>query len=71
MVVAQLVERLLPTPEFRSSNPAIDEFLYRSFVNLLSTILKRPKNGKRGRDGPIFKEPWRGALASWDEAVSV
>ena len=32
VVVAQLVERSLPTPEVRSLNPVIREFLNRTFV---------------------------------------
>ena len=32
MVVAQLAERSLPTPEVRSSNPVIGKLLYRTFV---------------------------------------
>ena len=37
-VVAQLVERLLPRPEVRGSNPVIGEIL---FMCSLSTVLKR------------------------------
>ena len=38
VVVAQLVERLLPMPEVRSSNPVIDK---NYIEHLLSTVLKR------------------------------
>ena len=31
-VVTQLVERLLPTPEVRGSNPVIGKLLYETFV---------------------------------------
>ena len=41
VVVAQLVERSLPTPEVRGSNPVIAKLLYRYTICLLSTILKR------------------------------
>ena len=44
MVVAQLVERSVPTPEIRGSNPVIGK-LY-----LLSTVSMRLKLNKRGRD---------------------
>ena len=40
MVVAQLVERLLPTPEVRGSIPVIGEIL---FIYSLSIVLKRRK----------------------------
>ena len=40
VVVAQLVERSLPTPEDRSSNPVIGK-IYIEY--LLSTVLKRRK----------------------------
>ena len=43
VVVAQLVERLLPTPEVRGSTPVIGKLLYRTFICLLSTVLKRRK----------------------------
>ena len=43
VVVAQLVERSLPTPEVRGLNPVIGKLLYRTFICLLSTILKRRK----------------------------
>ena len=44
MVVAELVERLLPTPEVLGSNPVIC---------LLSTVLKKNKERKRGQEWPI------------------
>ena len=43
VVVAQLVERSLPTLEVRGSNPVIGKLLYRTFICLLSTVLKRRK----------------------------
>ena len=51
-IVAQLAERLLPIPEVRSSNPVIDEIFENNY--LLSTVLKRQKLRKRGREWPIF-----------------
>ena len=47
MTVAQLVERSLPTPEVRRSNPVIGK-LY--ITNILSTVLKRRN---RGQEWPI------------------
>ena len=38
MVVAQLVERLLPTPEVRGSNPLINFTLVIAFVDLILTL---------------------------------
>ena len=53
VVVAQLVERLLPIPEVRGSNPVIGKNLYRTFtVNCIEKTRKR----KRGREWPIFKK---------------
>ena len=56
MGVAQLieVERSLPAPEVRGSNPVISEFLYRIFIDLLSTVYKRQKVKKRGREWSIL-----------------
>ena len=53
VVVAQLVERLLPTQEVRGSNPVIGKnlFIYLFSVNC---VLKRRKKEKRGREWPIF-----------------
>ena len=57
MVVAQLVERLLPTPEICGSNPVIGKIY---IEHLLSTILKFEKTKrikeKRGREWSIFKK---------------
>ena len=54
VVVAQLVEQLLPTPEVRGSNPVIGKLLYPTFICLLSTVLKRQNKEKRGRERSIF-----------------
>ena len=43
VVVAQLVQRLLWTPEVCHTNPVIGKLLYRTFICLLSTVLKRRK----------------------------
>ena len=41
-------EWLFPTPEIRGSNPVIGKFyLPRTFVNLLSTLLKRQKRKEK------------------------
>ena len=45
MVSAQLVERLLPIPEVRGSNPVIGELL---FIYSLSTVLKDEKEAGNG-----------------------
>ena len=47
VVVAQLVERSLPTPEIHGSIPVIGNFLFRTFVNLLPNVLKRQKEKKK------------------------
>ena len=52
--VAQSVERLLPTPEVRGSNPVIGELLFRTFVYRLTTALIRRKYEKRGREWTVF-----------------
>ena len=53
VVVAQLVERLLPIPEVRDSNPVIGKKLNWIFtVNCIETT----KIKKRGREWPISKK---------------
>ena len=51
MVVVQLVERSLPIPEVRGSNPVIGK----NYIEqcLLSTVLKTRNKEKRGREWPI------------------
>ena len=51
VVVAQLAEQSLPTPEVRSSNPVISEFL----IKKISTILKNENKEQRGREWSILK----------------
>ena len=54
VVVAPLVERSLPTPEFRCSNPAIDKIY---IVHcLLSTVLKKEMKKKRPGMAHLFKK---------------
>ena len=53
VVVAQFVERLLPMPEVRSSNPHTSKLLNRTFICLLSTVLKRRKKVKEVGNGPF------------------
>ena len=55
VVVAQLVEYLLLTPEVRSSNPVIGKLLYWTFICLLSTVLKRKNKEKEAGNGSFFK----------------
>ena len=59
VVVVQLVERLLPTPEVHGSNPVIGKFLYWTF-NCLPTVIcveKTKIKKKRGRNGPRMRVP--------------
>ena len=56
VVVAQLVERLLLTPEVRDSNPVIGKLLYWTFICLLSIVLRRRKMRKEAGNGPFKKE---------------
>ena len=54
MVVAQLAERSLPTPEIRRSNPDIGNELFRMHIcQLLSR--KDENKEKEARNGPIKK----------------
>ena len=57
VVVAQLVERSLPIPEVRSSNPVIGKNLFILNICLLSTVYWKDKNKeKRGREWPFLKK---------------
>ena len=53
MVVTQLVEWSLPIPEVCSLSPVIVKYFIEQC--LLSTVLKRRKLRKRGREWPILK----------------
>ena len=53
VVVAQLVEQFLSTPEVCGSNPVINKIYIEHC--LLSTVLKRRKQRKRDRECPIKK----------------
>ena len=54
--VAQLVERSLPTPEVRGSNPVIGKNLFTLNICLLSTVYwKHGNKEKRGREC-LFKK---------------
>ena len=55
VVVAQLVERSLPIPEVRGSNPVIGK-IYWTFVYCQLCIEKTKNKEKRGRKWPIFKK---------------
>ena len=57
VVVAQLVEWLLPIPEVRSSNPVIGNnlFIYWTFVYCQLSIEKMKIKKKEAGNGPIFK----------------
>ena len=58
VVVAQLVERSLPTPEVRSSNPVIDKLLYRAFVYCQLSRKDENKEKEAGY-GPLKKQKLR------------
>ena len=56
MVVAQLVERSLPIPEVRGSNPVISKNLFILNICLLSTVYWKDENKENeAGDGPFFK----------------
>ena len=58
VVVAQLVEQLLPIPEVRSSNPVIGKNLFILNICLLSTVYWKDENKeKEAGDGPFKKIP--------------
>ena len=54
VVVAQLVEQLLPTPKVRGSNPVIGKIYWTSVYCQL--YWKDENKLKRGREWPIFKK---------------
>ena len=54
VVVPQLVERLLPIPEVRGSNPVIVKNLFILNICLLSTVYRKDKNKeKEAGNGPF------------------
>ena len=53
VVVAQLVERLLPTPEICSSNRNVGKSYLQ--VTVYKIVQKRPKQRKSDREWSIFK----------------
>ena len=55
--MAQLVERSLPIPEVRGSNPVIAKiYLYRTFVSCQLCIEKTQIKKKEAGNGPFFKQ---------------
>ena len=55
VVVAQLVERSLPIPEVRGSDPVIGKKLLISNICILSTVYWKDENkGKEAGNGPFF-----------------
>ena len=56
VVVAQLVERSLPTPEIHGSNPNIGKILSTNYT----LNEKRRKWEKRGTEWPVLKKIWMG-----------
>ena len=61
MVVAQLVEQLLPIPEVRSSNPVIGNKLYWTLFSV--NCIEKTKINKRGWEWPIKKRKKRPGIA--------
>ena len=57
VVVVQVVERSLLTPEIRGSNPIIGKVLYAKFST--NCNIEKMKIKKRGRERPIFKKTTR------------
>ena len=53
--VAQLVERSLPIPEVRSSNPVIGKKLFTLNICLVSTVYRKDEN-KEKEAWPVFKK---------------
>ena len=53
VVVAELVERSLPIPEVRESNPGIAK---NYIEHLLATALKDENKAKEAGNGPFFKK---------------
>ena len=57
VVVAQLVEQLLPIPGVRSSNPVISKKLFILNICLLSTVYWKDENKeKEAGNGPFLKD---------------
>ena len=54
VVVTQLVERLLPTPEVRSSNPVNCKLLYRTFVHC--QLHRKDENKEKEAGNDPFKK---------------
>ena len=61
VVVAQLVEQLLPKPEVRGSNPVMGK-MYWTFI-YCQLYLKDENKEKRGRDWPIIKKNFFDVIA--------
>ena len=55
VVVAQLVEQSLLTPEVRSLNPVIYKLLYRTFICFCQLYIKVGNKEKESRNGPFKK----------------
>ena len=56
MVVAQLVERSLPIPEVRGSNPVIGKILYILNICLLSIVFWKDENKEKEAGMAHFKK---------------
>ena len=56
MIVAQLAEQSLPTPELHGLNPVIGKFLCRTFVYRQLWFWQDVNKEKEGGNGPIIKQ---------------
>ena len=67
MVLAQLVERSLPIPEIRGSNPVIGKNLFKNwtFVNCQLCIEKDENKEKEAGNGPFFKNGAKIGAKNW------
>ena len=54
MIVAQLVEQSLPTPEVRSSNPVFGKLLYRTFICFNVNCIEKTKINKKEAGNVTF-----------------
>ena len=56
MIVAQLVEQLLPTPEVRGSKPIICKLQYRDLSFTVKYAERNETKGKKRPGWPIFRK---------------
>ena len=56
VVMAELAEQSLPSPQVHGSIPVIGEFLLGTFIYCQLCIAKTKIKGKEAGDGPFFKK---------------